>query len=72
MNIQQVNDILTLDKQLDEEDEKKLNKMDVDLNISKKDRMLNVASVKKECYDIDTRGPKGPERQVLPSDEQVD
>ena len=36
MNIQQVNDILTLDKQLDEEDEKKLNKMDVDLNISKK------------------------------------
>ena len=36
MNIQQVNDILTIDKQLDEEDEKKLNKMDVDLNISKK------------------------------------
>lgn len=36
MNIQQVNDILTLDKQLDKEDEKKLTEMDVDLNITKK------------------------------------
>ena len=36
MNIQQVNDILTLDKSLDSEDEKKLSQMDVDLNITKK------------------------------------
>ena len=36
MNIQEVNDILTLDKPLDETDEKKLEKMDVDLNITKK------------------------------------
>lgn len=36
MNIQEVNDILTLDKPLDENDERKLDKMDVDLNITKK------------------------------------
>lgn len=36
MNINQVNDILTLDKPLDEKDEKRLENMDVDLNITKK------------------------------------
>ena len=36
MNIQKVNDILTLDKPLDEKDEDKLANMDVDLNITKK------------------------------------
>ena len=36
MNIGKVNDILTLDKPLDEVDEKRLQNMDVDLNITKK------------------------------------
>ena len=36
MNISKVNDILTLDKPLDEKDEDKLANMDVDLNITKK------------------------------------
>ena len=36
MNIQQINDILTLDKTLDENDYKRLNEMNVDLNITKK------------------------------------
>lgn len=36
MDIQAVNNILTLDKPLDAEDEKKLDQMDVDLNITKK------------------------------------
>ena len=36
MNIQKVNDILTLDKPLDEKDEARLANMDVDLNITKK------------------------------------
>lgn len=36
MNIQEVNDILTLDAPLDDKDYKKLDEMDVDLNITKK------------------------------------
>ena len=36
MNIGKINDILTLDKPLDESDEKRLESMDVDLNITKK------------------------------------
>ena len=36
MNIGKINDILTLDKPLDETDEKRLENMDVDLNITKK------------------------------------
>ncbi len=36
MNIGKINDILTLDKPLDEADEKRLENMDVDLNITKK------------------------------------
>ena len=36
MNIWKINDILTLDKPLDETDEKRLENMDVDLNITKK------------------------------------
>ena len=36
MNVQKVNDILTLDKPLDEKDEARLANMDVDLNITKK------------------------------------
>ena len=36
MNIQKINDILTLDKPLDDNDYKKLDTMDVDLNITKK------------------------------------
>ena len=36
MNINKVNSILTLDKTLDEKDEARLEKMDVDLNITKK------------------------------------
>lgn len=36
MNISKINDILTLDKPLDDTDEKRLENMDVDLNITKK------------------------------------
>lgn len=36
MNISKINDILTLDKSLDDTDEKRLENMDVDLNITKK------------------------------------
>ena len=36
MNVGKINDILTLDKPLDETDEKRLENMDVDLNITKK------------------------------------